>query len=148
MLLTIYGAEWPICADVPLRNYSLITQLCKLCGSFTQLHILYSSLTRSKLDYCCVVYGSARASYHKMLDPIHNRALRLCLGAFRTSPAISLCVEATEPPLAVRRKKLSLQYCLKLSANTNNLDVKSSLCSIASNSVQTQTTWLQCSFQF
>ena len=39
---------------------------------------------------------------------------------FRTSPAVSLCVQATEPPLALRRKKLALQYCLKLSANTNN----------------------------
>ena len=25
-----------------------------------------------------------------------------------------------EPPLSLRRKKLVLQYCLKLSANTNN----------------------------
>jgi len=58
--------------------------------------------------------------YMVLLDPIHNHALRLCLGAFRTSPAISLCVWATEPPLALQCKKLSLQYCLKLSANTNN----------------------------
>jgi len=32
----------------------------------------------------------------------------------------SVCVQATEPPLALRRKKLALQYCLKLSASTNN----------------------------
>jgi len=31
-----------------------------------------------------------------------------------------LCVEATEPLPALLRKKLSLQYCFKLSANTNN----------------------------
>ena len=62
----------------------------------TLLH-LYRSLIRSKLDYGCIIYGSARPSYLKILDPIHNHALRLCLGAFRTSPAISLCVEATEP---------------------------------------------------
>ena len=36
------------------------------------------------------------------------------------SPASSLCVEANEPPLYFRRKKLSLQYCLKLSSNYNN----------------------------
>jgi len=30
------------------------------------------------------------------------------------------CVQATEPPLALTCKKLTLQYCLKLSANTNN----------------------------
>ena len=87
------------CAVKKLLTHHSVVQTLR----FTQLHILYSSLTRSKLDYCCVVYGSARASYHKMLDPIHNRALRLCLGAFRTSPAISLYVEATEPPLAFRR---------------------------------------------
>ena len=66
------------------------------------------------------MYGSARDSYLRMLDPIQNHALRLCLGAYRTSPASSLCVEANEPPLYFRRKKLSLQYCLKLSCNYNN----------------------------
>ena len=64
----------------------------------TLLH-LYRSLIRSKLDYGCIVYGSARGSYLRMLDPIQNHALRLCLGAYRTSPASSLCVEANEPPL-------------------------------------------------
>ena len=34
---------------------------------------LYRSLIRSKLDYGCIVYGSARKSYLQMLDPIHNR---------------------------------------------------------------------------
>jgi len=54
-----------------------------------------------------------------MLDPIQNHALCLCLGAYRT-PASNLCVEANEPPLYFRRKKLLLQYCLKLSCNNNN----------------------------
>jgi len=88
----------------------------------TLLH-LYRSLIRSKLDYgCihCIVYGSARKSYLRMLDPIQNHALQLCLGAFRTSPASSLCVEANELPLQLRRKKPSLQYTLKLSANQSN----------------------------
>jgi len=85
----------------------------------TLLH-LYRSLIRSKLDYGCIVYGSARGSYLRMLDPIQNHALCLCLGAYRTSPASSLCVEANEPPLYFRRKKLSLQYCVKLSCNYSN----------------------------
>ena len=66
------------------------------------------------------MYGLARPSYLKILEPIHNHALRLCLGAFRTFPAVSLCVQATELPLALRRKKLALQYCLKFSANISN----------------------------
>jgi len=42
----------------------------------------------------------------------YNHPLRLCLGAFRTSPAVSLCVQATEPPLALRRKKLAYNTAL------------------------------------
>jgi len=68
-------------------------------GDQQTLLYLYRSLIRSKLDYGCIVYGSTRNSYLKMLEPIQNHALRLCLGAFRTSPASSLCAEANEPPL-------------------------------------------------
>ena len=85
----------------------------------TLLH-LYRSLIRSKLDYGCIVYGSTRGSYLQMLDPIQNLALRLCLGAYRTSPSSSLCVLANEPPLYIRRRKLSIQYCLKLSSSPQN----------------------------
>jgi len=66
----------------------------------TLLH-LYRSLVRSKLDYGSVVYGSAPESYLRILDPIQNHALRLCLGASRTSPSSSLCVQANEPPLCI-----------------------------------------------
>ena len=60
------------------------------------------------------MYGSARKSYLQMLDPIHNQGLRLCLGAFRTSPVESLYVDAHEPCLSARRAKLSLQYASKI----------------------------------
>jgi len=73
------------------------------------------SLIRSKLDYGCVVYGSARRSYLRICNPIQNHSLRLCLGAFRTSPATSLCVAANEPPL-----ELCLQYVVKLGSNQLN----------------------------
>ena len=81
---------------------------------------IYDSLIRSKLDYGCSVYGSARKSYIQMLDPVQNQGLRLCLGAFRTSPATSLCVEADEQPLALRREKLTLQYAIKVASTPDN----------------------------
>jgi len=81
---------------------------------------LYRSLIRSKLDYGCIAYGSARGLYLQMLDPVQNHALRLCLGAYRTSPSSSLCVLANEPPLYIRKRKLSIQYCLKLSSSPQN----------------------------
>ena len=90
----------------------------------TLLHI-YRSLVRSKIDYASQIYGSARPSYIKMLDPIQNEGLRLCLGAFRTSPIPSLQAEAYEPPLHIRRNKLSLHYAVKLSSNPKNPAFKS-----------------------
>jgi ribonuclease HI len=81
---------------------------------------LYRSHIRSKLDYGCIVYGSARESYLQSLDRVQNAALRICLGAFRTSPIPSLHVEANELPLCLRREKLSLQYITKLRSNPEN----------------------------
>ena len=54
---------------------------------------LYRSLVRSKSDYGCIVNGSARQSYLRKLDCIHNQGLRLALGAFRTSPVNILYAE-------------------------------------------------------
>ena len=82
---------------------------------------LYRSLVRSKLDYGTIVYGSARPSYLSLLDPIHHAGLRLSTGAFRTSPVQSLYAEANEPPLGIRRIQLAMQYCIRLSDQTNNL---------------------------
>ena len=60
------------------------------------------------------MYGSTRKSYLQMLDPIHNQGLRLCLGAFRTSPVESIYVDAHEPSLGARRARLSLQYATQI----------------------------------
>ena len=71
---------------------------------------LYRTVVHSKLDYGAIVYGSARKSYLKILEPV----------AYRTSPVSSLQVLAHEPPLELYREQLSLQYCTKLKSNTLN----------------------------
>ena len=81
---------------------------------------LYRALVRSKLDYGSMVYGSARPSYLKMIEPVQNQGLRLCLNAFRTTPIGSLHVEANELPLDLRRLQLAMQYAVKLYANPRN----------------------------
>ena len=43
---------------------------------------MYRALVRSKLDYGCIVYGSARRSVLKQLDPVHHQGLRIALGGF------------------------------------------------------------------
>ena len=59
-------------------------------------------------------------SYLAVLDPIANHDMRLCSGAFKTSPIESLQVETSEPSLETRRLKLSLQYYMKMKANPEN----------------------------
>ncbi|GFV53288.1 putative RNA-directed DNA polymerase from transposon X-element [Trichonephila clavipes] len=58
----------------------------------TSLLRVYQAIVLSRIDYGCVAYGSACNSTLKKLDPVHHMALRICSGAFRTSPVQSLYV--------------------------------------------------------
>ncbi|GFV20742.1 uncharacterized protein TNCV_1784041 [Trichonephila clavipes] len=64
---------------------------------------VYQALILSRLDYGCVVYGSARASVLKRLDTVYHSALRICSGAFKTSPVTSLYVGIGGEPKSVKR---------------------------------------------
>ncbi|GFU94831.1 putative RNA-directed DNA polymerase from transposon X-element [Trichonephila clavipes] len=59
------------------------------------------------------VYGSARASVLKRLDTTHHSALRICSGAFRTSPVTSLYVVCHQLPLELRWMQLSANYFIR-----------------------------------
>ena len=75
---------------------------------------LYRSIIRSKLDYGSIFYSSAKPSTLKLLDPVHNTAIiRLCTGAFRSSPVVSLYADSGEPPLELRRVQLLLQFYVR-----------------------------------
>lgn len=81
---------------------------------------LYNALIRSQLDYACFVYASARKSTLRILNPIHHLGLRLCTGAFRTSPIQSLYAESNQWPLEKRRTFLGASYVLRTSAVPNH----------------------------
>ena len=81
---------------------------------------LYESLVRSKVDYGSIVYRNAPEKELRRLEVIHNEGLRICLGAFKSSPIESLNVEANVYPLRFRRKRLALQYGLKIKSNKDN----------------------------
>ena len=81
---------------------------------------LYHTLVRWKLDYGCVVYGSASKSVLRTLDAVHHAGLRICLGAFRTSPVQSLYLKAGETSLSLRRLRLAMNYVLKLHSLPEN----------------------------
>ena len=53
-------------------------------------------------------------SNKRVLDPVHNAAIRIVTGAFRTSPNHSILAEVHEPPLCYRRNLLTMRYACKL----------------------------------
>jgi ribonuclease HI len=77
---------------------------------------IYKSIILSRLDYGSEVYGSARKSVLNRLNTVHHSGLRLCSGAFRTSPVESLYVDCCEAPLNFRRMVLSLRYFFRISS--------------------------------
>ena len=89
----------------------------------TTLLKLYRFLVWSKLDYGCIVYGSASKTALAKLDPVHNQGLRLGLGAFCCSPVESLYVEAHEPPFGNSQRKVSstVHHQTKSQSKTSSL---------------------------
>ena len=74
----------------------------------TTMFRIYRAVIRSKLDYGCTLDSSAKEHILKILDPVHNAAIRLATGAFKSSPVQSLYAESGEPPLRIRREQLML----------------------------------------
>lgn len=80
----------------------------------TMMLRLYRALIRSKLDYGSSIYATAKPQILNTLNPVHNSALRLCTGAFRSSPVISIYAESGEKPLELRRMQLAIQYYARI----------------------------------
>ena len=74
-------------------------------------------IIREKLDYCCVVYGSANSQL-KSIDVV-NEAMRIATGAFKTPIAV-LHNLPNEPPLKYRRKELLVRTFFKYKCYLNN----------------------------
>ena len=81
---------------------------------------MYDALCRSKLDYGSLIYSSACKTKLKELDAVHNMGLRICTGAFRTTPVESLYVDSHELPLDLRREELGLRYTMRLKSSRDN----------------------------
>ena len=71
---------------------------------------IYDALCRSKLDYGCQIYFSASKSKLDALNVDHNMGLRICSGAFRTSPVESLYMDTHQLPLDLQCEELDLRY--------------------------------------
>ncbi|XP_047739413.1 uncharacterized protein LOC125178802 [Hyalella azteca] len=99
-----------------LKRWNLLRHVAGLTWGADRLTLLrlYRATTRSKLDYGCIIYQYANKETLSVLDSIYNSAIRICTGAFRTSPILSLYAESGEPPLYLRRIQLTLQMIARL----------------------------------
>lgn len=77
---------------------------------------LYRSLIRSKIDYGCIVYRSAKPKQLNRINQIHNTGIRMATGAYITSPIKSLMALCGEPTLELRRKLISVKYATSVIA--------------------------------
>ena len=82
------------------------------CDITTAL-VFYKSYIRSILDYGSILYGFATKTNLIKVDRIQYKALRICLGAMRSTPTEALLVEALEPPLTLRREVLCTKFLAK-----------------------------------
>ncbi|XP_072403106.1 uncharacterized protein [Diabrotica undecimpunctata] len=103
------------------KRLNVLRSLCnKNWGSDqSTLLLLYKSLIRSKLDYGAIAYSTANKSLLKSLDIIHNKSLRLILGAFPTTPVSSIYALLGEPSLHHRRMYLALSHAASVASNTS-----------------------------
>ena len=85
---------------------------------------IYKTLILTRIEYGSVAYHTASASNLKILDPIHHKCLRICLGAYRTTPIQSLYAESNVPSLDYRRKISCIQYYFRtLEINPHNISI-------------------------
>lgn len=77
----------------------------------------YKAYIRSIIDYGCHLYGSASNNTLSRLDILQNTALRISLGAMKSTPIQALHAEAMEPSLELRRSYLAEKFILKIHIN-------------------------------
>lgn len=82
---------------------------------------IYYALIRSKLDYGCHLYTSAKPRTLDPLNIINNSALRIISGAYRTTPIVSIYAELGEPNLAERRTFMLMKTCIKIHERQNEI---------------------------
>ena len=75
---------------------------------------LYKTIVLPIIEYGAAMYSGGKAPALQKLEAVQNNFLRLALGAMKTSPVISLQVEANIPPLYIRRMDLVLRYYAKI----------------------------------
>lgn len=82
---------------------------------------IYKSLIRTRMEYCSFLYGHINKQLISKLDKIQNQAMRLAIGAFRSTPIIALQVETVIVPISTRYRILTERIIYKVMIEENHL---------------------------
>jgi ribonuclease HI len=75
---------------------------------------IYKSLVRSRLEYGLIAYGACSKTTREPIEVLQRAALRIILGAYRTTPSDSLYVLSRKMPLQLRFEQLTLNYAAQI----------------------------------
>ncbi|CAH0558656.1 unnamed protein product [Brassicogethes aeneus] len=89
-------------------------------GDPKTLLYIYRALIRSRIDYGLILINYFTLKNESRFNKIQFQALRVCLGAMRSSPTNALQIEACEPPLRFRKHFLTDKFLLKNFSISNN----------------------------
>ena len=78
----------------------------------------YNKAILSKIEYGSTAYGSASKTVLQKLNVIQNTALRIAIGAFRSSPISALEIEAGQISLLISRKVTNIKTLTSLMRKT------------------------------
>lgn len=84
------------------------------------LRLMYNALIRSVLDYGSYFLEPCSATGLNLLDSIQYKALRIILGAMKSSPINAMQIECGEPPLRFRRQLLCDKFIFRSLQFLNN----------------------------
>ena len=95
----------------------------------------YIAYIRAKIDYGAILYGGGSETELTKLDILQNKCLRLILGARKSTPILSMQVEAYIPPLTLHREYLTLKEFIKICHNPDKAEINQVLGMDSANSM-------------
>ena len=75
---------------------------------------LFKATVMSKINYGAPIYGSATQATLKKLHTVQTQGLRLCTGAFKSSPNSSVICESGEIPMDLENELLTMRTALRI----------------------------------
>ena len=102
------------------KSYSQLAAFPNL--PLSTLKTLYKSFIRSKLEYCCSVWGPKLYLHSNLqnIKSVQRGALSLILRPFKSTTTIAHESELNIPPIDIRLKQLQAMECIKILRKRDN----------------------------